>query len=75
MYDFTHQAIRSQLVVKKHMVPWAVSRGNFDVCMIYYNNTTFFARGSIHQGNNRFRDVSRGRQCAFMSLSALLCAN
>ena len=38
-------------------------------------NSTFFARGSIHQGNNRFSDISRGRQCAFMSLSALLCAN
>ena len=39
------------------------------------SNTTFFARGSIHQGNDRFSNVSRGRQCAFMSLSALLCAN
>ena len=38
-------------------------------------NSTFFARGNIHQGNNRFSDVYRGRQCAFMSLSALLCAN
>ena len=38
-------------------------------------NSTFFARGSIRQGDNRFSDVSRGRQCAFMSLSALLCAN
>ena len=38
-------------------------------------NSTIFARGSIHQGNNRFSDISRGRQCAFMSLSALLCAN
>ena len=38
-------------------------------------NSTFFARGSIHQGNNRFSDICRGRQCAFMSLSALLCAN
>ena len=26
-------------------------------------NSTFFARGSIHQGNNRFSDVSRGRHC------------
>ena len=38
-------------------------------------NSTFFARRSIRQGDNRFSDVSRGRQCAFMSLSALLCAN
>ena len=36
-------------------------------------NLAFFARGSIHQGSNRFSDISRGRQCAFMSLSALLC--
>ena len=32
-------------------------------------NATLFTRGS------RFSDISRGRQCAFMSLSALLCAN
>ena len=31
--------------------------------------------GSIHQGDERFSVVSRGRQCAFISLSALLCAN
>ena len=34
-----------------------------------------FARGSIHEGDSRFIDISRGRQCAFMSLSALLWAN
>ena len=38
-------------------------------------NSTIFARGSIHQGDNRFSDISRGRECAFMSFSALLCAN
>ena len=38
-------------------------------------NSDLYVRGSIHQGNNRFGDVSRGRQCAFMSLSALLWAN
>ena len=38
-------------------------------------NATLFTRGSIHQGDSRFSDISRGRQCAFMSLSALLCAN
>ena len=31
--------------------------------------------GSILQGDRRFSDVSRGTQCAFMSLSAVLCAN
>ena len=38
-------------------------------------NSTLFARESIHKGDNRFSDISRGRQCAFMSFSALLCAN
>ena len=38
-------------------------------------NATLFTRGRIHQGESRFSDISRGRQCAFMSLSALLCAN
>ena len=33
-----------------------------------------FAVGSIHKGDERFSDISRGRQCTFMSLSALLCA-
>ena len=41
----------------------------------YHVNTTFFARGSIHQGTNLFSDISRGRQCVFRSLSALLYAN
>ena len=38
-------------------------------------NVTLFTRGIIHQGDSRFSNISRGRQCAFMSLSALLCAN
>src|SRR6056300_28357 len=38
-------------------------------------NTSLFIRGSVHQGDSRFSDISRGRQCAFMSLSALLFAN
>jgi hypothetical protein len=38
-------------------------------------NATLFTRGSIHQGDGRFSNISRGRQCAFMTLSALLCAN
>ena len=33
-----------------------------------------FACGSIHQGHERFSGQSRGKQCAFMSLSALLTA-
>lgn len=31
-----------------------------------------FACGSIHQGNERFSSESRGRQCSYISLSALL---
>ena len=38
-------------------------------------NPILFTGGSIHQGDCRFSDISRGRQCAFMSLSALLRAN
>ena len=39
------------------------------------SNIDLIANASIHQGDGRFSDVSRGSQCAFMSLSALLCAN
>ena len=38
-------------------------------------NSTLFTCGSIHQGDNHLSDISTGRQCAFMSFSALLCAN
>ena len=33
-----------------------------------------FTAGSFHQAHERFSEVSRRRQCAFMSFSALLCA-
>ena len=33
-----------------------------------------FLSASIHQGNDLFSVYSRGRQCAFMCLSALLTA-
>ena len=39
------------------------------------SNATLFIRGSIHQGDSRFSDISKGRQCAFTSISALLWAN
>ena len=35
-------------------------------------NSTLFVSGSIHQGDERFSESSRGRQCSFMSFSALL---
>ena len=36
------------------------------------SETLLFDRGTIHQGDERFSSLSRGRQCCFMSLSALL---
>ena len=53
----------------------ALSVGEGKVAKFIMLNATLFTRGSIHQGDSRFSDISRGRQCAFMSLSALLCAN
>lgn len=38
-------------------------------------NATLIVNGSIHQGVSRFSAISKGRQCAFMSLSALLRAH
>ena len=38
------------------------------------SNSNLFIAGSIHQGSERFSDISRGRQCSFMSFSALLFA-
>jgi len=36
------------------------------------SNATLFIAGSIHQGHEHFIDISRERQCCFMSFSALL---
>lgn len=38
------------------------------------SNGNLFVGGSIHHGADRFSDVLRERQCAFMSLSQLRCA-
>ena len=38
------------------------------------SNAILSIAGSIHQGHERFSDISRGRQRPFMSFSALLCA-
>jgi hypothetical protein len=38
------------------------------------SNLNLFVAGSIHQGSEWFSDISRGRQCSFMSFSALLFA-
>ena len=37
-------------------------------------NFSVFISGSIHQGHECFSDISRGRQCSFISFLAVLCA-
>ena len=37
-------------------------------------NAILSIAGSSHQGHERFSEISRGRQCSFMSFSVLLCA-
>ena len=37
-------------------------------------NVILSIAGSSHQGHERFSEISRGRQCSFMSFSALLCS-
>ena len=39
------------------------------------SNADLIVSGSTHQADRRFSDVSRGRQCAFTSLSTLLSEN
>ena len=38
------------------------------------SSSKLFIGRIIYQGQERFSDISRGRQCSFMSFSALLCA-
>ena len=46
----------------------------------YFFNSVFMLKAilsiavSSHEGHERFSEISRGRQCSFMSFSALLCA-
>ena len=42
--------------------------------LVIMSNAILSIAGSIHQGHERFSDISRGRQCSFMIFSALLCA-
>ena len=37
-------------------------------------NAILSITGSSHQSHEHFSEISRGRQCSFMSFSALLCA-
>ena len=52
-----------------------LSTGKGEFAKFIMFNPILFTRGSIHQGDCRSSDIFRGRQCAFMSLSPLLCAN
>ena len=36
------------------------------------SNLNLFVAGNIHQDSEQFSDISRRRQCSFMSFSALL---
>jgi hypothetical protein len=47
-------------------------RASFFIAII--SNLNLFVAGSIHQGSESFSEISRGRQCSFMSFSALLFA-
>ena len=40
----------------------------------YYYMANLHIAGTFHQGDERFSVQSRGKQCAFMSLSAVLTA-
>ena len=44
-------------------------------CVQTMSNADLIVSGSIHQADHRFSDLSRGRQCAFISFSALLPAS
>lgn len=46
--------------------------GNY-IADLYSQTAIIFVWGSIHQCADRFDDVSRGRQCTFMSISVFLC--
>ena len=50
----------------------AVFWGKFEKIIMF--KPVPYVAGSIHQGDEMFSDISRGRQCSLMSFSALLCA-
>ena len=55
---------------------WFLRRKQSRLKNFTMSNANLIVTGSIHQGDRRLSDVLRGRQCAFMSLSALfICAN
>ena len=56
-----------------------IYRRSGEFIIVFFNsvvmlNVILSIAGSSHQGHERFSEISRGRQCSFMSFSALLCA-
>ena len=64
------------MCLEKSVVQWGIFETKFRA-EVSSNNVKhcLIVSGSIHQAERRFSDVSRGRQCAFISFSALLHAN
>ena len=57
------------------VVLFLLSTGEGELAKFIMVNPILFIRGSIHQDHSRFSYISRGRQCAFLSLSDFLCGN
>ena len=66
--DYIHCTFKAPC---RRLVRCCFDRGIRSVIM---SKSNLFIAGSIHQGYERFSDISRGRQCSFMSFSALLFA-
>ena len=72
-------AVVSELrVLRAHGCP-LIYRRSGEFIMVFFNsvimlNAILSIAGSSPQGHERFSEISRGRQCCFMSFSALLCA-
>ena len=65
-----HMHDRVELQIEVNLFRRITSIGK---CYYAMPNGKLFVGGSIHQGADRISNASRGRQCACMSLSALLC--
>lgn len=61
-------------VLPLHVFCIRIEQGKHSLDTLDMSNAHLFIAGSIHQGHERFGDISRGRQCCFISFSALLCA-
>jgi hypothetical protein len=70
-------SVLTSLVFHKKDKAFAIYSGEFCSSFVLFDRvfrslSMTSIRGSIHQGHEAFSEHSRGRQCAFMSLSALL---